>query len=164
MSLYARQISSKSVKIWLCNNPLLKNAPSWDFNFCKFLSPKGHIWMGYYVFPSIIFFTLLTSEAHCAYEISFAELNAGHNSVKNARLTSKTPTTKILSITTSFTLTVLSNVQSANYVWENSWKQFLNVTTIVKMEYYHVLTNAIEEKKYACYVLINVVSINKKIL
>ena len=50
----------------------------------------------------------------------FAELNAGHNSVKNARLTSKMPTTKILSITTSFTLTVLSNVQSANYAWENS--------------------------------------------
>ena len=64
-SLNARQILSKSVKIWLWNNPFLKNAPSWDFNFCKFLSPKGHIWMGYYVFPSIIFFTLLTSEAHC---------------------------------------------------------------------------------------------------
>ena len=65
LSLYARQISSKSVKIWLCNNPFLKNASSWDFNFCKFLSLKGHIWMGNYVFPSIIFFTLPTSEAHC---------------------------------------------------------------------------------------------------
>ena len=45
LSLYAHQILSKSVKIWLCNNPFLKNASSWDFNFCKFLSPKGHIWI-----------------------------------------------------------------------------------------------------------------------
>ena len=30
------------------------------------------------------------------------------------------------------------------------------------MEYTGVLTNVIEEKKYVCYVLINVVSTNKK--